>query len=130
VQAGDEDDAGDLAVEQHLDVLVLGHAAGGLRTQDRGVPLLSQGGLDDLSERREDRVVQLRHHQADQAGAAFAQLGRPLVTQHVQRGQHRLAGLGGHAWTVVEDPRDGRLAHFGLPRDVGQACTHGGMVTE
>ena len=37
VQPGDEDDAADLPVEQHLDVLVLGDAAGGLGAQHRGV---------------------------------------------------------------------------------------------
>ena len=97
VQAGDEDDAADLAVQQHLDVLVLAHAARGLRAQHGRVPLLGQDRLDDLRERGEDRVVQLRHDQPDQAGAALAQAGRPFVPQHVQRGQHGLPGLRRHA---------------------------------
>jgi hypothetical protein len=42
VQARHEDDPGDLPVEQHLDVFVLGHAAGRLGAQDRCEPVLRE----------------------------------------------------------------------------------------
>ena len=64
---GHEDDARDAAVEEQLDVLVLGDAAGGLRAQHRRVPVLGQQGLHHLGERREDRVLQLGDDQADEA---------------------------------------------------------------
>ena len=57
VQAGDEDDAAHLAVEEHVDVLILGHAARRLRAQHRRVSLLREHRLNDLRKRRKDRVV-------------------------------------------------------------------------
>ena len=48
---------------------------------------LGQRAADDLGERREDRVLQLRQDEADQAGALTAQLGRAFVPEHVERGQ-------------------------------------------
>ena len=119
VQTGDEDDPGDLPVEQHVDVLVLGHPARGLGAQHRGVAVVGQRGLDHLGEGREDRIVQLRHDQPDQPGRVLPQPHRPLVTEHVQRRHDRPPRLGGDAGPVVEDPRDRRLAHPGLHGDVG-----------
>jgi hypothetical protein len=48
------------------------------------IPLLREGASHDLGEGGEDRVLQLREHQTDQAGPFAAQLGGPLVAQHVQ----------------------------------------------
>ena len=85
VLAGDVDDPGDAAVEQHLHVVVLVHPARRLGAQHRRVAVPGQRGLDDLGERREDRVGQLGHDQPDQAGALAPQPARPVVAEHVQR---------------------------------------------
>ena len=68
VQPGDEDDAGDVTVQQQLDVLVLGHATRTLRTQHGRIALLGQRRLDRLGEGREDRIVQFGDDEPDQAG--------------------------------------------------------------
>lgn len=83
-------------VDEHLRELVLGGAAGGLRGEDRGVALAGQGLADDLGERREYGVLQLRRDQADQSGGALAQPHGPLVAEDVERGKHGLAGGSGH----------------------------------
>ena len=121
VLAAEEDDPGDPAVEQHLHVVVLVHPARGLRAQHRGEALGGQRGLDDLRERREDRVDQLGHHQADEQRRLRLQPGGPVVAEHVDRGEHRLPGRVGHPRPVVEHPADRGLADVGLRRDVGQA---------
>ena len=97
VLAAGEDHPRDLPLEQHLDVFRLGHAAGA-RAQHRVEPALRERPADDLGERREDRVLELRHDQPDHARAPHAQMGRPLVADHVERRQHGGAGR-------VGDPR-------------------------
>ena len=52
------------------------------------------------------------------------QPNRALVAQHVQGGEHGLAGGGGDARFPVEDPADGRFAHPRLRSDVGKPCGH------
>jgi hypothetical protein len=126
VQPGDEDDPGDAALEQHFDVLVLGNAGRCLGTQHRRVTALGQGGLDDLCERREDRVGQLRHHQPDQAGRAAAQPCGALEAEHVECGEHGLPGVLGDAGPAVQYPGDGRLADPGLTGDVGKSGSRHG----
>ncbi len=60
VLAAGEDDAGHMLVEQHVDVVGLGQAAGRSGAQHGRESTLSQGTADDLSHRRKDRVLQLR----------------------------------------------------------------------
>lgn len=112
-------------VDEHLRELVLGGAAGGLRGEDRGVALAGQGLADDLGERREYGVLQLRRDQADQSGGALAQPHGPLVAEDVERGKHGLAGGSGHPRLAVEHPADRRLADPRLRCDVGQSRGHG-----
>jgi hypothetical protein len=133
VQPGDEDDPGDAALQEHLGVVVLVDAAGGLGAQHRRVAVPRQRRLDDLRERREDRVVELRDDEPDEAGGPLLQPGRPLVAEDVEGGEHRLAGAVGDPGTAVEDPADRRLADAGLHRDVGQPSalvTQAGPVRE
>ena len=110
VLAADEHDAGDLLLQQELDVVGLGDAAGRLRAQHRRVAVLREPAADDLAERREDRVLQLGQEEADEAGALAAQLGRALVAEHVQRRQHGLAGGLGDPRLLVQHAADGRFA--------------------
>ena len=124
VPARHEDDPGDAVVEQGLDVLVLGDAAGRLGAEHGREPPAGQHVLDDLRERRKDRVLQLGHDQPDQAGTAATQLARALVAEDVERGEDRLPGPVADARLVVEDPADGRLADASLRGDLGQGC-HG-----
>ena len=70
VTTGDEDDSRHPAVDEHLDVLVLAGAAGGLGAQQRGAPAGGQELLDLLGVGREDRVAQLGYDQTDQAPRA------------------------------------------------------------
>ena len=89
-------------------------AAGGLGAQHRREALLGEGAADDLGERREDRVLELGQDEADEPGAFAAQLGRSLVAEDVEGGQHRLAGRLGDAGLAVEHAADGRLADADL----------------
>ncbi len=125
VQPAEEDHTGDLLLEQQLDVVRLGHAARGLRAEHRGEAPLRQGAADHLGEGGEDRVLQLRQDQADQSRALAAQLGRTLVAEHVQGGQHSAAGLVGDAGFAVEHPADRRLAHPDLLGHLGKSSCHG-----
>ena len=121
VLAGQEDDPGDPAVDEHLHVVVLVHPARGLRAQHRGEALGGQGRLDDLRERREDRVDELGHHEADEQGRLGPQPGRPVVAEHVDGSEHGAARGGSDPRPVVQHAADGRLADVGLGGDVGQA---------
>lgn len=124
VQARHEDDPRDAAVEEQLDVLVLGDAPWRLGAQHRREAALSEERLHDLGERREDRVLELRHDQPDQSRPA-AQPQRTLVAQHVQSREHRLTGGRRDAGPVVEHPRHGRLADARMLGDVGTAGPSG-----
>ena len=97
VEAAGEHDARDLLLEQQVDVVRLGDAAGRLGAQDGREALLGECAADDLGEGREDRVLELRQDEPDEPGALAAQLGRPLVAEDVERGQDRLAGRFGDA---------------------------------
>ena len=116
VQAAGEHDARHLLLEQQVDVVGLGDAAGGLGAQHRREALLGERPADDLGERREDRVLELGQHEPDEPGPFAAQLGRALVAEHVERGEHRLARRLGDAGLAVEDAADRRLADADLAR--------------
>ena len=77
---------------------------------------------------REDRVLQLGHDQADQAGAALAQPRGAFVAEHVERGEDGLPGVRGDAGAVVEHPGHRGLADLRLPGDVSEPGTHGGTA--
>ena len=58
------------------------------------------------------------------------QPGRAFVAEHVERGEHRLAGLGGTPGLSLSTRRDGRLADAGLGGDVGQGAPWRNLVTQ
>ncbi len=131
VQAGDEDDAADVALQQQLCELVLGGAARALRAEHGRVAVLGQRLLDGLGERREDRVVQLGGDQPDEPVAALAKPLRALVPHEVERRQDELARTGRHAGLAVQHAADRGLAHARLGCDVGQpgVTVHGRYFT-
>ena len=114
----------DAAVHQHLGELVLGGAARGLGREHRGVPLPGQGLPDDLGERGEYRVLQLRGDQADEARAAPPQPHRAFVAEHVECGKDGFAGGRGDAGLAVEHAADCRFADPRLGCDVGKPRGH------
>ena len=120
VLAGDVDDPGDPAAEEHLDVVVLVDAALGLRAQHRGEAAVRERDLDGLGEGGEDRVGQLGDDETDERDRRRAQPGRAVVAQDVDRGEDGLTGALGDPRPLVEDPRDGRLAHAGVGREIGE----------
>ena len=69
ILAAGEDDPGHLLLEQHLDVLGLGHAGRRPRAEDRREPALRERSAHDLGKGREDRVLELRQHEADEPRA-------------------------------------------------------------
>ena len=112
--AAEEHHPGDVLVEQHADVVRLGQAARRPGAEHRGEAALRQCAADHLGQRREDRVLQFGQHQADQPGPLAAQLGRALVAENVQRGQHGFPGAVGDPGLAVEDPAHRGLAHSDL----------------
>ena len=123
VLAAGEHHPGHLALEQHVDVLGLGHAAGA-GAQHAVEPALRQRTTDHLGKSREDRVRQLRHDEADHPGPAATQLGRSLIADDVERGEHRIARRGRDPGLAVEDTADRRLADAGLLGDGGKMSRH------
>ena len=130
VRTAGEDHPGHLVVQQHLDVVTFGHAADRAGAQGGSETALRQRRGHHLGQRREDRVLQLGQHQADQPAAFAAQLGGTLVAQHVQGREHGRAGRLGHAAAAVEHPADGRLADAGLLRHLGETFGHGGILRQ
>jgi hypothetical protein len=115
-------------LEQHPHVVVLVHAAQRLAAQHRRVAVPRQLVLDLLGEHREERVLQLGHDQPDQAGDAFAQPGRPVVAQHVDRGEDQPSGVLVHPGLVVHDATHGADADAGPVRNLGESHLHGATV--
>jgi hypothetical protein len=130
VLATDEDHAGDLLLQEQLDVVRLGDAAGALRAEHRGVAVLGEPAADELAEGGEDRVLQLGQEQADQAGALAPQLARSLVSEHVERRQHGLTSRVAHAGLLVEHAAHRRLAHPDLLGHLGESSRHAQDVTQ
>src|SRR5690606_9348233 len=75
-----------------------------------------------------DGVHELWQHEADQPAAAAAQLGGPLVAQHVQGGEHRVPRALGHPRLAVEHATDRRLAHAHLLRHIRKPSRHGSIL--
>ena len=130
VQAAREHDARDLLLEQELDVVRLGDAAGRLRAQDRREPALGETDAHDLGDGREDRVLELGQDEADEPGALAAQLGRPLVAEDVERREHGLARGLGDPGLAVEDAADRRLADADLACHLCESSCHGVMILQ
>jgi len=103
VQPADEDDARHPELGQHRHILVLPDSARGLGAEHGGEALLGERRLQHLGHRREDRVVELGHHQADEAAAAYPQFGRPFVAQDVESGQDLGPGAGADTGPIVQD---------------------------
>ncbi len=118
-----------LPLEQHLDVLGLGHAPGPRAEHGVEAALRERAG-DDLGERREDRVLELGHDQPDHARATNAEVRRPLVADHVERSQHRSSRRVGDAGLAVQDTADRRLADPGLLRDVCKLPSHPAILRQ
>ena len=93
---------------------------GSLGAEHRGVALPGQRLPDDLGEGREDRVVQLRGDQADQARAALPQPYRAARSRGRRARRARAGGCRGDARLAVEHPADGGLADPRLGGDVGE----------
>ena len=130
MQARDEDDARHTTVEQHLHVLVLVHSTGHLGAEHRRVTALGQGALDHLGEGGEDRVGELGRDESHETSALGPQPARAVVTEHVERGEHRQPGRLGHPRFAVQHPRDRGLGHAGVGPDVAQSCLrHSHVVT-
>ena len=129
VEPAGEDDAGHPVLQEQVDVLRLGHPAGRPGAQQRGQPVLGQRVTDDVGQRGEDGVLQLGQHQADQPGPLPPQLGRALVAEHVQRGQHGGPGGVGDARPVVEHPAHRRLADAHFLRYFRKPSSHAGNRT-
>lgn len=123
-QASGEDDSGHLLLEQEVDVVRLGDAALGLGAQDRRQPLLRERAADHLRERGEDGVLQFRQHEADQARALAPQLGGPLVSEHIERGEDGLPCRLGDTGLSVEDTADRRLADSHLLGHLSKSSRH------
>ena len=100
---GDEDDAGDSTIDEHLDVLVLARSPRCLGAQQGSVPAGGQQLLDLLGESREDRVPQLRNDQPDQPSRALPQGYGALVAEQVERDQHLASGDIGDVRLPVEN---------------------------
>ena len=119
--SGDEDDSGDTAVHQHLDVLVLADAAGCLGAQQRSVSGGGQELLDLLGEERKNRIAQFRHDQPHEAlGGLVHGLGS-LVSQDVERCEHLPPSRVGHIGLSIEYTRDGGGGDARLVSDVGES---------
>ncbi len=130
IQSAGEHDARHLVLQQQLDVVGFGHAAGRLGAQQRRVALLRQGAPDHLGERREDGVLQLRQDQADESRSLATQLGRSLVAEDIESGQDRLARRLRDPGLVVEHPADGRLTHADLASHLCESSGHGCNLTQ
>ena len=124
IESAGEQHAGDVLVEQHVDVVALAHPIGRPRAKHRGESALGEVARRHLGERREDRVLQLRQDQTDQPRSVAAQLGRPVVAEDIQRGEHRRAGRVGDAGLAVEHATDRRLADADVARYVGESPCH------
>jgi len=93
VASGHEEDPGDPALGEHLDVLVLRGAAGDLGAQHRGVPGLGQQCFGLLRDGGEDRVGQLGNDEADEARGPAPDGAGAGKAEHVEGGQDGAAGL-------------------------------------
>ena len=127
VLAAGEHHARHLPLEEHLDVLGLGHAPRP-RAEDRVEPALGERAADHLRESREDRVLQLGHDEPDHARTSHPQVRRPLVADHVERGEHGGAGRIGDPRLPVQDATDRRLADAGLLRYVCKIPRHSAII--
>ncbi|CPU64773.1 Uncharacterised protein [Mycobacteroides abscessus] len=124
VEAAREDHARHVLPQEQVDVLGLRHAARRAGAQHRGEPLLRERAPDDLGERREDGVDELREHEPYEAAALPAQLGRPLVAEHVERREHRVSRGLRDAGLPVEHAAHGGLADTDLGGDLRQTSRH------
>jgi len=107
-------------VEQHVHVVGLGEPARGARAEHRGEAALRQRPADDLGQRGKDGVLQFGQHEADEPGTLPAELARAFVSEHIERGQHRVPGAIGHACLTVEHPAHGGLTDPDLLGHVGE----------
>ncbi|MNW62705.1 hypothetical protein D3C74_408520 [compost metagenome] len=89
--------------------------------------MLGEQRLDDLRERGEDGVRQLRDDQADQACGPVAELLGTFVAEEVQRSEHCLARLAGDTGLPVQDARDRRSTDAGLFGEICETGTHVGQ---
>ncbi len=115
---GDKDDAGHAPIEKHRDIDVLVDAAGGLGAQHRREAPQRKAVLDGLGKRREDRVAQLGDDEANEGSGARPHPTRWVDAEHVDCGEHGVAGRGRDARAVVDDPRDGGFANPGPFGDI------------
>ena len=102
----------------------------GARAQHRVEAALRERAGDNLGERREDRVLELRHDEPDHARLPPPQMRRPLVADHVERGQHRRARRVRDAGLAVQHAADRRLADAGLLRDVCKLAGHAATLRQ
>ena len=128
VQSAGKDHAGDLLLEEQVDIVRLGHAAGRLGAQHRRVALLREGAADDIGKRREDRVLEFRQDEPDQPGAFAPKLRRSLVAQDVEGRQDPLAGSLRDTGLLVEDAAHRRLGDANLLRHIRESSCHADIL--
>jgi hypothetical protein len=105
-------------------VLVLVHPPDVLAAEDLGVAVVGEDALGHLGDQREDRVVELGDHQADDPPAPGTQLDGALVTEQVHGQEDRFAGARRHPGTLVEDATHRRAAHAGTLGQLGEGHRH------
>ena len=128
VLAAGEHDPRHLLLQEEVDVVRLRDAARRHGAQHRRVAVLGEGAPDDLAEGGEDRVLQLGQEEPDEPRPFAAQFARPLVAEHVERGEHRGARARPHPRFVVEHPAHGGFADPDLARHIGETSRHGASL--
>ncbi len=130
VVARDEDDPRDGVLQEDLDVVVLVHPAERLAAQHRRVAVPAQVRLHQVGEPREERVLQLGHHETDQPDRPRPQAVRAVVAEHVDGGQHLPTRVLVDAGLLVEDATDRAHADASALRDLRQPDCHAGHPSD
>ena len=122
VAAGDEDDAGNLVIDEGAHVVGLGRGAGGLRADDRNPVRPRDLGLEEVGVGREDRVGQFGNDDSDDGVLRGAHGRGALVAEGVDGDEDTMARLVRDLAGAVDDAGHGRNGHLRVLGDVRHAC--------